>query len=693
MLFDSASQTDLQWDEITQMLQLLSYQPTAQQRCAQLMPMDHGGQLKVALGEMQEFYALFNSGGSLPSGEFNEIHRVLKMLSVRDAVLVEKDFQDIVQNTEIVHDWIKLYNLMGKNWIHLGAHFTGLTVQSDLIPTIQRIFNPQWQVRDDASPILKTIRESMVTVRRQITKNFQKVLRDMQSKGYIAATEEGYQNERKVLAVVSSYKKNVSGIITGSSKTGSITFIEPSINIPLNNEMEILKEEERREIRKILFQLTQAIRGYHPFLNQSLKTLIHFDFLRAKARLGLKFQGIIPQVLDHPGMLIKQGVHPLLYMQHLELKKPTFGQDVNLNQDQRILVISGPNAGGKSVTMKMIGLIQVLFQCAIPVPAKQGTALGVFHSFLTDIGDHQSIENQLSTYSYRLKRMRYFLEVSNRRSLVLLDEFGTGSDPDLGGALAEVFFEELYHKKTIGVITTHYSNIKLRAESLPQAINGHMQFDAEALLPKYHLISGKAGSSFTFEVAQANGINEELLTRAKKKINQQKLKWDQLLLDLEKEKQQWTKQREEADKLNSQAQNKIEQFTKKNEQLSKLTEKKNAQWEKEQVDLNMAKKMKQFIQSVKARGKNTELWDEVKKYVLMEHSKIEQAKRKDKIKKQKQAIQEEQKEDFAPLNLTDLVRIKQTKQVGIVTKIEDKGITVVIGNFKTLISRDKIIKI
>ncbi len=693
MLFDSASQTDLQWDEITQMLQQLSYQPSAQQRCAQLMPMDHGGQLKTALGEMHEFYALFNSGGSLPSGEFHEIHRVLKMLSVRDAVLIEKDFQDIVQNTEITHDWIKLYHLMGKNWVHLGVHFSGLTIQADLIPTIQRIFNPQWQVRDDASPVLKTIRESMVTVRRQITKNFQKVLRDMQSKGYIAATEEGYQNERKVLAVVSSYKKNVSGIITGSSKTGSITFIEPSINIPLNNEMEILKEEERREIRKILFQLTQAIRGYHPFLHQSLKTLIHFDFLRAKARLGLKFQGIIPQMLEHPGMLIKQGVHPLLYMQHLEMKKPTFGQDVNLNQDQRILVISGPNAGGKSVTMKMIGLIQVLFQCAIPVPAKQGTALGVFHSFLTDIGDHQSIENQLSTYSYRLKRMKYFLEVSNRRSLVLLDEFGTGSDPDLGGALAEVFFEELYHKKTIGVITTHYSNIKLRAESLPQAINGHMQFDAEALLPKYHLISGKAGSSFTFEVAQANGIDEELLTRAKKKINQQKLKWDQLLLDLEKEKQQWTKQREEADKLQTQAQNKIEQFNKKNDQLSKLTEKKNAQWEKEQVDLNMAKKMKQFIQSVKARGKNTELWDEVKKYVLMEHSKLEQIKRKEKIKKQKQEIQEEQKEDVAPLNLTDLVRIKQTKQVGIVTKIEDKGITVVIGNFKTLISRDKLIKI
>jgi DNA mismatch repair protein MutS2 len=263
----------------------------------------------------------------------------------------------------------------------------------------------------------------------------------------------------------------------------------------------------------------------------------------------------------------------------------------------------------------------------------------------------------------------------------------------LGGALAEVFFEELYHKKTIGVITTHYSNIKLRAESLPNAINGHMQFDAEALLPKYQLISGKAGSSFTFEVAQANGIADELLERAKKKINSQKLKWDQLLLDLEKEKQQWTKQREEADKKLTQAQAKIDQFTKKNDQLDIQISKKNAAWEKEQVDINLGKKMKQFVQSVKGRGKNTELWEEMKKFVLIEHNKLESLKKKEKIKKQKQAVQEEDTKDNEPLSIADLVRIKQTKQVGMVTKVEDKGITVVIGNFKTLISRDKLIKI
>jgi DNA mismatch repair protein MutS2 len=283
--------------------------------------------------------------------------------------------------------------------------------------------------------------------------------------------------------------------------------------------------------------------------------------------------------------------------------------------------------------------------------------------------------------------------LANRRTLVLLDEFGTGSDPDLGGALAEVFFEELYHKKTLGVITTHYANIKLRAESLPQAINGHMEFDAQLLQPKYRLIMGKAGSSFTFEVAESNGIQTELLDRARKKIDSQKLKWDQLLLDLEREKQALTQQLINSEKQQKIADQKIEQYDKKSNELQALTQKKTQLWDKEQIDIQLAKKMKQFITGVKSKGKNNELWEEMKKYILMEHAKIESQRKKDQIKKQKSQIQEEESSTLVPLSIADLVKIKQTKQVGIVTKIEEKGITVIIGNFKTLISRDKLVKI
>ncbi len=693
MLFDGASQGDLQWQEIKDLLSELCYQPSARNQLEQLSPVNQSAHLKRDLGEMEEFYGLMGSGGHIPSGEFVEMPRTLQMLQLRDSVLNEDDFRNIVSNAVITNDWVKIKNQSGQYWSHLNAHFEQVIEQKEIITIIESIFNPNWQVRDDASPELKSIREGIMVVRRQITKNFQKVMRELQGKGFIAATEEGYQNERKVLAVISSYKKNVPGIITGSSKTGSITFIEPSVNIALNNELEMLKEDELKEIRKILWQLTQAIKGYAPYLLAAQKMLIHFDFLRAKARLGLKYNGIIPSLNEQPEIKIKAGYHPILFLQHQLQKKPIFPQDVHLNTEQRILVISGPNAGGKSVTMKMMGLIQVMFQCAIPVPVKQGSVLGIFHAFLTDIGDHQSIENQLSTYSYRLKRMRHFLELANRRSLVLLDEFGTGSDPDLGGTLAEVFFEELYHKKTLGVITTHYANIKLRAESLPQAINGHMEFDAQLLQPKYKLIMGKAGSSFTFEVAESNGIQSELLQRARKKIDSKKLKWDQLLLELEKEKQILTQQLLETEKQQKAANLKIEQYDKKNTELQLLTQKKNLQWDKEQVDLQLAKKMKQFITGVKSKGKNQELWDEMKKFILMEHAKLESQRKKDQIKKQKNQIKEEEESTLVPLSIADLVKIKQTKQVGIVTKIEDKGVTVIIGNFKTLISRDKLIKI
>jgi DNA mismatch repair protein MutS2 len=225
----------------------------------------------------------------------------------------------------------------------------------------------------------------MQDVRKLIAKNFQKVVKDLQSKGLLAETEESFQNERRVLAVISSYKKQVNGIITGSSKTGSVTYIEPAINIALNNELEMLKEEELREIRKILRELTQRIRSEFDFVKRTLNLLIHLDSLRAKARLGKLLNGIIPQFSDKPEFSIVDGIHPLLYLSHHEQKKPTFAQSVTLHSQQRILVISGPNAGGKSVTLKMIGLLQMMFQCAIPIPVHETSKLGIFHHFLTDI--------------------------------------------------------------------------------------------------------------------------------------------------------------------------------------------------------------------------------------------------------------------------------------------------------------------
>ncbi|MBL7941504.1 MAG: DNA mismatch repair protein MutS, partial [Flavobacteriales bacterium] len=386
------------------------------------------------------------------------------------------------------------------------------------------VFDNRWQVRDDASPELAAIRSSLVAVRKQVAKNFTRLMRECAGKGVLAETGESYLNDRKVLAVHSHHKRRVSGNILGASKTGSITFIEPEENIDLNIETGRLLEEERAEVHRILQQLTRQLSKHLPYLSSCQDLLTGLDFLQAKVQLARQMDAHCPELVREPEITLRKAYHPLLLLQNKNSGKVTFPQDIEMTTQARMLVISGPNAGGKSITLKTVGLLQLMFQSGLMIPVAQGSRLGFFHAVLTDIGDHQSIENQLSTYSYRLKRMKAFLETANRRSLVLLDEFGTGSDPDLGGALAEVFFEELYSRRCFGVITTHYSNIKLKAAQLKHAINGCMLFNRETLEPVYRLSVGEPGSSFTFEVAEINGIARELIERAKSKLSDGKVK-------------------------------------------------------------------------------------------------------------------------------------------------------------------------
>jgi DNA mismatch repair protein MutS2 len=304
-----------------------------------------------------------------------------------------------------------------------------------------------------------------------------------------------------------------------------------------------------------------------------------------------------------------------------------------MDKDSRMLVISGPNAGGKSITLKTVGLLQVMLQSGLLVPVAPGSKMSFFHAVLTDIGDNQSIENQLSTYSYRLKRMKHFLDVANRRSLVLLDEFGTGSDPDLGGALAEVFFEELYNRKSFGVITTHYGNIKLKAAQLRNARNGCMLFNMQTLEPTYQLSIGQPGSSFTFEVAEINGIPKELIEAAKKKLSQQKVQMDEMLSSLQDEKSKYQVLTQSAQSAGELASSAITEYEKKRERMEEKLQKQQDTMERNNKYLNHGRKLVQYIESYNLRTKNKELLDEVKKYLAMEKTKIEDVRKQKSIQK------------------------------------------------------------
>lgn len=356
------------------------------------------------------------------------------------------------------------------------------------------------------------------------------------------------------------HRRRVKGSVLGSSKTGSIVYIEPQETEQYSRELSHLIYEEKEEIKKILRKLTDFIRPYGQLLQEYQKYLVEIDIISAKALLAGQMNALLPEISEEKIVELRQAYHPLLYLNNKKSQKPTFPQDILLTDEQRIIVISGPNAGGKSITLKTIGLLQLMLQSGMLIPVHRLSKLCIFERILTDIGDNQSIENHLSTYSYRLKNMNYFLRKCNDKTLFLIDEFGTGSDPELGGALAEVFLEEFYHRKAFGVITTHYANLKILANELPYAVNANMLFNDKTLEPIYKLIIGEAGSSFTFEVAQKNGIPFSLINRAKKKIEKQKVRFDSTIARLQKErslmekttnslKEEEVKAREEAKKL------------------------------------------------------------------------------------------------------------------------------------------------
>jgi DNA mismatch repair protein MutS2 len=343
-------------------------------------------------------------------------------------------------------------------------------------------------------------------------------------------------DNKRVLAVKAMHRRKVKGAILGGSKTGSIVYIEPEATFRYTRELNNLEYDEQEEVKRILKQLTEFVRPFTPVLWQYQTFLTDLDVISAKAKYANDIKGILPEINDEKHLYLKDAYHPLLYVSNQKKKLTTFPQSIELKPDNRIIVISGPNAGGKSITLKTVGLLQVMIQSGLLIPVHERSTVCLFDRILSDIGDNQSIENHLSTYSYRLKQMNYFLKKCNKNTLFLIDEFGTGSDPELGGALAETFLEEFYHREAYGIITTHYSNLKILANELPFMQNANMLFDEQSLEPMYKLALGQAGSSFTFEVAQKNGIPFSLINRSKKKIERGKIRFDATIAKLQKER-------------------------------------------------------------------------------------------------------------------------------------------------------------
>lgn len=538
MKIPEKSLLDLEFDTVLSQLGTHCITDLGKEAIAAIEPIDNEEEIVKDLTLVSEYVAFFDNDNRIPNHGFDDLSAEISLLKIENSVLEIEGFRRIATVNETSNTLLKFFKKFKEYYPSLKSLGEEIEVTKEPKQKIDTVIDRFGEIRNNASEELNRIRKQINSVRGKIGQSFQRALSTYTSADYLDDIRETVVDNKRVLAVKAMYRRKVKGAIMGSSKTGSIVYIEPETTLQYSRELNNLTFEESEEIQKILRELTAYFQPFRPLLKQYQDYLTKIDTIYARAMYAQSINAVLPIISQDREMELIDAYHPLLYLNHIEAKKPTYPQDIRLHTQHRIIVISGPNAGGKSITLKTVGLLQLMLQSGMLIPVHEKSRVCFFGQIITDIGDNQSIENHLSTYSYRLKNMKYFLRKCNAKTLFLIDEFGTGSDPELGGALAEAFLEEFYNREAYGIITTHYSNLKVLASELPHMTNANMQFDNRTLEPVFKLIMGEAGSSFTFEVAHKNGIPYSLINRAKKKIERGKVRFDATIAKLQKERKQ-----------------------------------------------------------------------------------------------------------------------------------------------------------
>ncbi|WP_179375649.1 endonuclease MutS2 [Winogradskyella wichelsiae] len=678
-----------------------------------ILPFNEEEELKRELIYVNEYLSSFDNDNRIPNHGFDTIAKELKLLKIENTYLEVSSLQKLVSMSLTVNAILKFLEKFKEYYPKLKAFSQHIEITTSLITQVDAVVDRFGDIKDNASPLLSNLRKSINLLKGKINGSFSSALNTYNNLDYLDDIRESVVDNKRVLAVKAMYRRKVRGAIMGGSKTGSIVYIEPETTLQYTRELNNLEYEEKEEVIKILKELTDYIRLFAPLLHNYQEFLTQLDIISAKAKYAESMNAILPEFSEERSMNLRDAYHPLLYLTNKENGKKTFSQTIGLEKDSRIIVISGPNAGGKSITLKTVGLLQVMIQSGMLIPVHERSYVCLFDRILSDIGDNQSIENHLSTYSYRLKQMNYFLKKCNNKTLFLIDEFGTGSDPELGGALAETFLEVFYEREAYGIITTHYSNLKLLANELPHIKNANMLFNEKTLEPMYKLVVGQAGSSFTFEVAQKNGIPYSLINKSKKKIERGKVRFDATIAKLQKErsklerterslKENEKKKISEADKLeeiNAKVQKKLENFQELYDSNQRL--------------IYLGQKVNDISEQYFEDKKKKVLMDELFRLVQIENSKRKKvsAKQKKTIKaKEKQVKQEAEKKvevirekkkeakkkaikvekPKAILRLNDRVRMLDGKAVGTIDSIEKGKANVNYGMFTTNVSLDQL---
>ena len=705
---------DLEFFEVTEQIADFAITPMGKASCNALEPLMEQDAMLKELHIVSEYLASFDNDNRIPNHGFEDLSPALQLLKIKNSVLEIIAFRNIAAASQTVNTLLLFFNKFKSYYPSLHLLKGEMVVNKEIQKEIDNVIDRFGEIRDNASENLHTIRKQIQAIKGKIGQSFNKALSHCQNLDYLDDIRESVIENKRVLAVKAMYRRKVKGGIMGSSKTGSIVFIEPEATLNFSRELQNLVFEESEEIKKILSQLSDYLRPQFDLINHYQSYLIHIDTVFARARYAQTINGLLPIFSDKQELELINAYHPLLYRSNQLENKKTHPQDIHLHPESRIVVISGPNAGGKSITLKTVGLLQLMLQSGILIPVHEKSRVCWFGSIITDIGDNQSIENHLSTYSYRLKNMKGFLKKCDDNTLFLIDEFGTGSDPELGGALAEVILEDFYERKSFGLITTHYANLKLLADEQPAMLNANMQFDDKTLEPVFKLILGEAGSSFTFEVAQKNGIPFSLINRAKKKIERGKVRFDATIAKMQKERHQMAKTGKSLKEKENKFENESQRLKILNEKLKSKLVNYQELFDHNQRMIVLGNKLNDLAERFFQNNKKRPLIADLLRLVESENAKRKrktpaQAKKNREVKKEVAkevnqklvSIRKEKKKNKAtattlkPKPLVDLkvgdkVRIVDGKSVGSIDAIEKQKAIVNYGLFTTQVSLDQL---
>lgn len=725
MIYPQNFEQKIGFDQIRQLLKIKCLSTLGEERVDQMDFSDDYNEINRRLEQVTEFVRITQEEDDFPNQYFFDVRPSLKRIRVEGMYMDEQELFDLRRSLETIRDIVRFLQQTDDEedtdndethspYPALHELAGDIMVFPQLITRINNILDKFGKVKDNASSELLRIRRELASTTGSISRSLNNILRAAQSEGYVDKdVAPTMRDGRLVIPVAPGMKRKIRGIVHDESATGKTVFIEPAEVVEANNRIRELEGEERREIIRILTEFSATVRPQVPAILQSYEFLAEIDFIRAKALLGIDFKAIKPSFENRQIIDWFEAVHPLLQMSLAKHNKKVVPLDIELNTGQRILLISGPNAGGKSVCLKTVGLLQYMLQCGMLVSMHERSHAGIFSSIFIDIGDEQSIEDDLSTYSSHLTNMKNMMKYCNEKSLILIDEFGGGTEPQIGGAIAEAVLKRFNAKKTFGVITTHYQNLKHFAEDHEGVVNGAMLYDRHEMRALFQLQIGNPGSSFAVEIARKIGLPEEVIADASEIVGSEYIQSDKYLQDIVRDKRYWETKRQNIRKREKIMEETIARYEKELEELDKSRKEilKKAREDAEQLLQESNAKIENTIRTIKeaqaekerTRTARQELTDfrqqiedenkaamEEKIARKMEKLREKQERKKDKKSKQASQPAVQPVPKVIPLQAGDYVRIKGQTSVGQIIEINGKNAVVMFGLMKTNVKADRL---